>query len=166
VSDFANLRDGGRRLAPLLADALANRTDPVLLPLLPNGAPVVVGLREALDLPVLPLEAERSDEGVVVAPPVSLAGRCAVVVDDGVETGTAARAAVAALRESGAESVVLAVPVCPREALADLQHRFDLVVAVAKPLARRALAWHYADFDTVDEATALAMLDDLPESAC
>ncbi len=163
MTDFANLRDGGRRLAPPLAAALADRVDPVLLPLLPNGAPVVVGLRETLNLPVVPLQAERSDEGVIVRPPEGLSGRCAVVVDDGVETGTAARAAAAALRESGAESVVLAVPVCPREALADLQHRFDDVVAAAKPLARRALTWHYADFDTVDDDTALTMLADLPD---
>ncbi len=94
-----------------------------------------------------------------------MAGRCVVVIDDGVETGTAARAAASALRESGVESLLLAVPVCPREALADLQHRYDQVVAVVRPLARRSLAWHYADFDTIDDAAAARLLADLPGAA-
>jgi putative phosphoribosyl transferase len=65
------------------------------------------------------------------------------------------------MRASGAARLVLAVPVCPREALADLALRYDEVVAVARPLARRSLAWHYDDFDTVDEATALRILAEL-----
>jgi predicted phosphoribosyltransferase len=162
MSDFADLRDGGRQLAPLLARALVDRLDAVLLPLLPNGVPVTVGLLDGISLPVRALAADRSAEGVVVRPPSGIAGGCCVVVDDGVETGTAARAAAAALREAGADTVILAVPVCPREALADLQHRFDEVVAVAKPLARRALRWHYDDFDTVDREAAEALLRDLP----
>ena len=69
-----------------------------------------------------------------------------LVVDDGVETGTAARAVVAALREAGAAYVALAVPVCPREAEADLRRRYDDVIAVTKPLVRRSLRWHYDTF--------------------
>ncbi|MBI1350114.1 MAG: hypothetical protein GC156_03250 [Actinomycetales bacterium] len=136
-----------------------------MLPLIPNGVPVALGVRESLPLPVRGLPAERSADGVRVLPPEGLAGHCVVVLDDGVETGTAARAAASALREAGAAALVLAVPVCPREALADLQHRYDAVVAVVRPLARRALTWHYADFDTVDEAIARRLLADLPDAA-
>ena len=104
------------------------------------------------------LRADRSDEGVIVHAEAGLAGRCVIVVDDGVETGTVARAAVAALREAGVAIVVLAVPVCPKEAMADLQNRYDRIVAVVRPMAPRSLAWHYDTFDTVDEATALRLL--------
>ena len=79
-----------------------------------------------------------------------------VVIDDGVETGTVARAAASALRASGVARLVLAVPVCPQEAWAELERRYDLVVAVSKPTTRRELTWHYDDFDTIDESTEVA----------
>jgi len=161
MKDFADLRDGGRQLGERLVDVVASLTDPVLVPVVPNGVPVVLGVREHLTLPVLPLMTHRSDDGVVVDVIPALAGRTAVVIDDGVETGTVARAAVPALRASGVARLVLAVPVCPREARADLALRYDDVVSVAAPLVRRSLAWHYEDFDTIDEAEALRLLQDL-----
>jgi len=47
------------------------------------------------------------------APHVSLAGRIAVIVDDGIATGSTARAACQVARALGAAAVVLAVPVAP-----------------------------------------------------
>lgn len=163
MTDFADLADGGRHLASVLGPALANVEDAILVPAIPNGVPVVAGIRASgvarcADLPVLGLPVRRSDAGVVIEPVDGLAGRTAIVVDDGVETGTVARAAAGAIRASGAQAVILAVPVCPREALATLQHLYDDVVAPVRPLARRALAWHYADFDTIDETTAARVL--------
>lgn len=162
MSDFANLRDGGRRLATALEPLLAGLEQPVLVPVLPNGVPVVAGMLDVLALPVLPLSAERSVGGVVIAPLPDLEGRTAIVVDDGVETGTVARVAAAALRGSGVVRLLLAVPVCPSQALADLSPRYDDVVAVVRPMDGRSLTSHYADFDTVDEAEARRLLAALP----
>ena len=162
MSDFANLADGGRRLAALLADAIVDQVDVVLCPAIPNGVPVVSGMLETLTLPVVPLPVERSDEGARILPIEGVRGRTVVVVDDGVETGTVARAAVAPLRESGAARLILAVPVCPREAMADLQHGYDVIVSVVRPMMRRDLAWHYADFDTIDEPAARRLLESMP----
>jgi hypothetical protein len=162
VSDFANLVDAGRRLGPALAGAISGVADPLLLAVLPNGVPVVLGIRETLPLPVRGLPVERTADGVVVLPDPALAGRNVIVVDDGVETGTVARAAGRALVEAGVASVILAVPVCSRESMASLQHRYDQIVAVVRPMVHRSLAWHFADFDTIDEATALRLLADLP----
>lgn len=47
-------------------------------------------------------------------PPLALTGRTAIVVDDGIATGSTARAACRVARAHGAERVVLAVPVAPR----------------------------------------------------
>lgn len=160
MSDFANLVAGGRALGPLLAAEIKDRTDVVLLAAIPNGVPVALGVAESCDAAVRALPVERSDAGVIIAVKPELGGRHVVVVDDGVETGTVARAAAAALRASGVASLTLAVPVCPREAMADLQHRYDAIVAVARPMARRDLAWHYDDFDTIDEHTAMRLLWD------
>lgn len=162
AQEFANLRDAGRRLATPLEALVAGHPDAVLAPLLPNGVPVVLGLLTSLHLPVVPLPASRTHDGVEVEASAALAGRTVVVVDDGVETGTAARAAVPALRDAGAAHLVLAVPVCPREAMAHLALMYDDVVTVATPMVRRSLAWHYEEFDTVDETEALRLLGDLP----
>jgi predicted phosphoribosyltransferase len=162
VSDFANLQDAGRRLGPLLAGALAGIEDPLLLAVIPNGVPVALGIREVFGIPVQALPAQRSDAGVVIVPEADLAGRNVVIVDDGVETGTVARAAATAMVESGVASVTLAVPVCSRAALATLQHRYDRVVAVVRPIVDRGLARHYDDFDVIDEAEAHRLLADDP----
>ena len=159
MSDFANLVDGGRRLGPLLTAALFD-TDALLLAAIPNGVPVALGVVDSFAAPVRALAVARSDEGAAVATVPDLVGRTVIVIDDGVETGTVARAAAFALRESGVGMLVLAVPVCPREAMADLQHLYDRVVAVVSPMARRDLSWHYADFDTIDEAAAMRLLSD------
>jgi len=162
MKEFADLADGGRQLAPLIGQRATEWFDPVLLPVVPNGVPVVIGIRSTLDLPVLALEAIRSDEGVSIVVPESVEGRTAIVIDDGVETGTVARAAAPVRREAGVARLVLAVPVCPREASAHLDLIYDEVIAVTRPLARRSLAWHYEEFDTIDEQEARRLLADLP----
>ena len=141
---FADLSDAGRQLAELLTpDVVA---DAVVLAVPPDGVTVAAAVATALGLEVAPLLTTRDDDGVSVDVPVDVAGRRVIVVDDGVETGTAARAVVAALRQAGAAYVVLAVPVCPREVEADLRHRYDEVIAVTRPLVRRSLRWHYDSF--------------------
>ena len=52
--------------------------------------------------------------------PVGLAGRTAVIVDDGVATGATARVASLVARELGAASVVLAMPVGAPDSVAEL----------------------------------------------
>jgi predicted phosphoribosyltransferase len=162
MADFENLHDAGRRLGPVLGGALSGVADPLLLAVMPNGVPVALGIRETLDIPVVGLPAERSADGVVIRVDPALAGRNVVVVDDGVETGTVARAAATALVEAGVGSVILAVPVCSRESLASLQHRYDQVVALVRPLVHRSLAWHYTDFDVIDEEEARRLLGNPP----
>ena len=158
---FASLADAGQRLAVVVADEV-DRERAIVLAVMPNGVPVALELADALGLPVRGLPAIRSDDGVRIEVAAGLAaelaGRCVLVVDDGVETGTVARAAAPALRSAGVAELVLAVPVCPREAMADLSHRYDRIIAVQTPMVRRSLAWHYADFDTIDEATAVGLL--------
>ncbi|RCV55216.1 phosphoribosyltransferase, partial [Marinitenerispora sediminis] len=66
-------------------------------------------------------------------PRVALAGRTAVVVDDGVATGSTARAACRIARAQGAARVVVAVPVGPPEAVARLREVADDVVCSEQP---------------------------------
>ena len=162
MKEFSSLSEAGRQLAPLVSERVASWFDPVLVPVLPNGVPVVVGLRASLHLPVVGLTVVRSEAGVEISAPGDVAGRTAIVIDDGVETGTVARAAAPALRAAGVAHLVLAVPVCPREASAQLNLIYDEVLAVTTPMVRRSLAWHYEDFDTIEEEEALRLLEGLP----
>ncbi|MDQ0381909.1 phosphoribosyltransferase family protein [Amycolatopsis thermophila] len=84
-----------------------------------------------------------------------LAGRTAIVVDDGAATGASARVAVEAARADGAAHVVLAVPVGSRQALEALRQDADELVCLECPSAFTAVGQWYDDFaQTPDEEVA------------
>jgi putative phosphoribosyl transferase len=87
-----------------------------------------------------------------------VAGRTAIVVDDGLATGSTARAAVRALRERRPARVVLAVPVAPAESVAALQPEVDELVCLSTSPVFRAVGLHYADFRQVPDDEVIAGL--------
>ena len=89
---------------------------------------------------------------------IDLGGRVAVVVDDGVATGSTARAACAVARELGAARVVLAVPVGPARTLRDFADA-DQVVCVSAVSRFLAVGYHYADFSATTDEEVIALLD-------
>ncbi|HUY48065.1 MAG TPA: phosphoribosyltransferase family protein [Streptosporangiaceae bacterium] len=85
-------------------------------------------------------------------PRVPLAGRTAIVVDDGIATGSTARAACQVVRAHGAARVVLAVPVAPRATVNALADAADEVVCLEVPEPFFAIGQWYRDFSqTADE---------------
>ncbi len=88
---------------------------------------------------------------------VSLRGRSVIVVDDGLATGSTARAAIDVARAYGAARVVLAVPLAPVDTVRDLSRIADDVVCVAMPEPFRAIGQWYRDFrpTTDDEVVEL-----------
>ena len=101
----------------------------------------------------------RTDDGPIIGDLPEVSGLVVLVIDDGVETGSVARAAAIALRDASPSRLILAVPVCSREAMAHLSHLYDQIIAVDMPLGRRSLAWHYTTFDTIDDETAERLLN-------
>lgn len=91
------------------------------------------------------------------APPVALAGRTALLVDDGIATGATARAACAIARARGAASVVVAVPVAAPDALRALDEA-DEVVCLHSPEGFMAVGMHYVDFRQVDDQEVVELL--------
>ncbi|MFJ7902536.1 phosphoribosyltransferase family protein [Streptomyces sp. NPDC096198] len=83
--------------------------------------------------------------------PVSVEGRTVVVVDDGVATGSTARAACRIARARGAARIVLAVPVAPDDWTERLADEADELVAVAAPRDFFAIGQFYADFAQTDD---------------
>ena len=75
-----------------------------------------------------------------------LDGRIAVVVDDGVATGSTARAACQIARAQGAARVVLAVPVAPPGWQARIGTDADELVCVETPRGFFAIGQFYAEF--------------------
>lgn len=90
-------------------------------------------------------------------PPLSLSGRTAIIVDDGLATGATARAAVAVARQLGAASVVVAVPVAAKDSLELLGETADEVVCPLVPERFGAVSRSYETFTqtTDDEVVEL-----------
>jgi putative phosphoribosyl transferase len=88
-------------------------------------------------------------------PRATVAGRTAVVVDDGLATGSTARAACAVLRAAGARRVVLAVPVAPAGSRVE---QADELVVVRAPEPFGAVGRWYADFAATSEQEVVDLL--------
>jgi putative phosphoribosyl transferase len=93
--------------------------------------------------------------------PARIAGRIAIVVDDGVATGSTARAACRIARAAGAARVVLAVPVAPRGWEERLGDDADELVVVDTPMFFAAIGDRYADFTQTSDEEVIACLDRL-----
>ena len=94
------------------------------------------------------------------APIIHLAGRTAVIVDDGVATGATARVACRVARELGAASVILATPVGARDSIAELaaMPEVDEVVCLSTPRGFMAVGMHYIDFSQTTDAEVQQIL--------
>jgi putative phosphoribosyl transferase len=79
-------------------------------------------------------------------PPVDLAGRTVVLVDDGLATGASVRAAVEAVRAAAPHRIVVAVPVGAPESCARVAEVADDVVCLHSPASFGAVGTYYLDF--------------------
>jgi putative phosphoribosyl transferase len=89
---------------------------------------------------------------------VDLAGRCVVIVDDGVATGSSARAACGVARAQRARRVVFAAPVVSRLALTSLRDACDDVVFVSAPDPFYAVGEWYRDFSQTSDEEVVDLL--------
>jgi putative phosphoribosyl transferase len=87
-----------------------------------------------------------------------LAGRTAIVVDDGIATGSTARAACQVARAQGAVRVVLAVPVAPPSACSALATDADEVICLETPAHFLAIGEWYQDFSQTRDDEVVALL--------
>jgi putative phosphoribosyl transferase len=75
-----------------------------------------------------------------------VAGRTAIVIDDGVATGATTRAALRAIRIRRPARLVLAVPVAPTDTIAALREEADEVVCLETHASFGAIGFYYVDF--------------------
>ncbi len=83
--------------------------------------------------------------------PVDVAGRIAIVVDDGIATGATTRAALRATRSRGPSKLVLAVPVAPTDTLAAMREEADDVICLEDHDFFGAIGFYYGDFRQISD---------------
>jgi putative phosphoribosyl transferase len=85
-------------------------------------------------------------------PPVDVRGKTAILVDDGLATGSSMRVAVLALKQKQPAQIVVAVPVAPRDSCAELESVADKVICAVTHEPFWGVGQWYADFSqTSDE---------------
>jgi putative phosphoribosyl transferase len=89
---------------------------------------------------------------------VPLAGRTALVVDDGLATGATARAACAVVRAQGAARVVLAAPVGSPATVRQLAGEVDELICLESPPGFAAVGQAYDDFRPTEEDEVVELL--------
>jgi len=93
-------------------------------------------------------------------PETPVAGRAAILVDDGLATGVTARAAVEALRLRGPGRLVLAAPVCAAQTAGHLRPEVDDLVCLRCPPDLGAIGFWYSDFDQTPDEEVVALLEE------
>lgn len=85
--------------------------------------------------------------------------KIAIVVDDGIATGSTMLAALRALRKQGPRKLILAVPVGPPETIVRLARDCDQVIALKTPEPFWAVGRFYAQFAQTDDAQVVELLE-------
>ena len=92
-------------------------------------------------------------------PRTPLQGKVAVIVDDGIATGSTARAACQIARALGAARVVLATPVAPPGWQERIGRDADEMIAVITPAPFYGIGQFYADFSQTTDDEVIACLE-------
>ena len=98
-------------------------------------------------------------------PAPEIAGRTAIIVDDGIATGATMRVALEAVRRRGPARLVLAVPVAPPDTLAALLKSADEAVCLETPIGLGAIGFYYRDFHQMSDAEVTDLLARAPHPA-
>lgn len=101
---------------------------------------------------------KRRAEYTPVRAPIDPRDRIAIVVDDGIATGSTMIAALRAVRAKQPKKLIAAVAVAPPETIERLKREADAVVCLAAPLAFHAVGQFFADFPQVPDPEVIACL--------
>ena len=93
---------------------------------------------------------------------VNIAGRTAIVVDDGIATGATMRAALRATRMRNSKRLVLAVPVAATESVAAMHEEADEVVCLEAHVFFGAIGVFYRDFRQISDEEVIETLKRFP----
>lgn len=103
--------------------------------------------------------ARRAERFRAGRPRLDLSGATALILDDGIATGSTARAAVEVAKRLGAQRVVVATPVASMEAVRMLSDMADEVVYVSSPPNFVAIGEFYRDFSPTTDSDVVSLLE-------
>ncbi len=89
-----------------------------------------------------------------------VAGRCVIVIDDGLATGASMTAALQVLRPMAPARLIAAVPVASPEGIRRIEDWADEVVSLSTPADFRAVGLHYREFDQTSDDEVQRLLAD------
>lgn len=95
-------------------------------------------------------------------PQVDVAGKVAIIVDDGIATGSTAEAAIRGIRRREPRAIVLAVPVAPPDAIDKFRSEVEEIVCLEQPEPFFAIGLHYSDFRQIPDQEVVDLLNDFP----
>jgi putative phosphoribosyl transferase len=87
-----------------------------------------------------------------------LKGLDVIVVDDGIATGSTMKAALASVKNRGAASITVAVPVGPPSTIRELEKMADRVVCIYTPEFFQAIGEFYRDFNQTSDEEVIGLL--------
>ncbi|MFA7080620.1 MAG: phosphoribosyltransferase [Candidatus Bathyarchaeia archaeon] len=81
-----------------------------------------------------------------------------IVVDDGIATGYTMKAALASVRNRGAATLTVAIPVGPPSTIKELKHQADNIVCLYTPEYFQAIGQFYSDFSQTTDEEVIELL--------
>ncbi len=88
-----------------------------------------------------------------------LSGKCVIIVDDGLATGSTMRAALLAVKKQNAKRTVVAVPLAPPATVTALRQLADDVVCPMTPANFYAIGQFYAEFSPTSDNEVTQLLN-------
>jgi len=93
--------------------------------------------------------------------PIPATGKIAILVDDGIATGSTMMVAVKKIKQEQPEKVVVAVAVSPKETAQRFAREVDEFMAVTIPeIFWGAIGYYYDDFSQISDEEVMALLKD------
>jgi len=87
-----------------------------------------------------------------------LKGLDVIIVDDGIATGSTMKAALASVKNRGARTVTIAVPVGPPSTIKELKKQADRVICPYTPEYFQAIGQFYANFNQTTDEEVIQLL--------
>jgi predicted phosphoribosyltransferase len=174
---------GALPMGKIVADALGGELDVVLVRKLraPYNPELAIGsidetgavyldpdTRSLWDEPYLEAEKktqtatlrQRRQQYASAGAPIDAAGRVAIVLDDGIATGSTMIAALRAVRARHPAKLIAATGVASEEALRLIGEEADEVVCLETPANLYAIGLHFRDFSQVEDEDVVATLQE------
>src|SRR5947209_758318 len=120
----------------------------------PNAAEIIEAVTQQESAEVERREREYRDG----RPAPEIRDRTVILIDDGLATGATMRAAVKALRQRGAATIVVAVPVGPPETCHEIEEQADETICLSTPEFFQAVGQYYEDFSQITDEDVRGLL--------